>query len=178
MLFGFPCFFLPFTEVLFCSAFPFYPRDFGGSARIKIRFCFFVIFLAFFKTKQGKEDQGECTEIAISDVNTPLSNRWRCIFRSAPRFVIFLSSCHFLELIRIGFGKRGLLEKGSSQKSPFSRESREFRDSREPPDCGKQGRIRPFFRDSRDFRDSTDSRDCCSEKTPFVMTPFSGPDRI
>ena len=40
----------------------------------------------------------------------------------------------------IGFGKRGLLEKGSFQKSPFSRDSREFRDSRdsrEPPDCGK-----------------------------------------
>ena len=39
-----------------------------------------------------------------------------------------------------GFGKRGLLEKGSFQKSPFSRDSREFRDSRvsrEPPDCGK-----------------------------------------
>ena len=41
---------------------------------------------------------------------------------------------------QIGFGKRGLLEKGSFQKSPFSRASREFRDSRDsrdPPDCGK-----------------------------------------
>ena len=41
---------------------------------------------------------------------------------------------------KIGFGKRGLLEKGSFQKSPFSRDSREFRDSRDfrgPPDCGK-----------------------------------------
>ena len=39
----------------------------------------------------------------------------------------------------VGFGKRGLLEKGSFQKRPFSRDSREFRDSRdfrEPPDCG------------------------------------------
>ena len=47
-----------------------------------------------------------------------------------------------------GFGKRGLLEKGSFQKSPFSRDSREFRDSRdfrEPPDCGNQRKIRPFF---------------------------------
>ena len=38
------------------------------------------------------------------------------------------------------FGKRGLLEKGSFQKSPFSRDSREVRDSRdfrEPPDCGQ-----------------------------------------
>ena len=30
--------------------------------------------------------------------------------------------------------KRGLLEKGSFQKSPFSRDSRDFS---EPPDCGK-----------------------------------------
>ena len=79
----------------------------------------------------------------------------------------------------VGFGKRGLLEKGSFQKRPFSRDSREFRDSRdfrESPDCGKKGRIRPFSRDSREFRDFRDSRDSSSEKTPFVMTPFSGPD--
>ena len=47
----------------------------------------------------------------------------------------------------IGFGKRGLLEKGSFQESPFSSDSREFRDSRdsrEPPDSGKQRRIQPF----------------------------------
>ena len=65
----------------------------------------------------------------------------------------------------IGFGKRGLLEKGSFQKSPFSRGLP--RDSREPPDCGKQRRIRPF---SKEFRDSS------SEKTPFEMTPFSVPE--
>ena len=78
-----------------------------------------------------------------------------------------------------GFGKRGLLEKGSFQKSPFSRDSREFRDSRdfrEPLDCGKQRRVRPFSRDSREFRDFRDSRDSSSQKTPFVMTPFSGPE--
>ena len=77
---------------------------------------------------------------------------------------------------QVGFGKRGLLEKGSFQKSPFSRDSREFRDSRdfrEPPDCGKQRTSRPSSRDSREFRDS---RDSSSEKTPFVMTPFSGPE--
>ena len=51
----------------------------------------------------------------------------------------------------IGFEKKGLLEKGSFQKSPFSRDSREFRDFRE-------------------------SRDSSSEKTPFVMTPSSGPE--
>ena len=74
--------------------------------------------------------------------------------------------------------KRGLLEKGSFQKSRFSRDSREFResrDSREPPDCGKGRRIRPFSRDSREFRDFRDSRDSSGEKTPFVMTPFSVP---
>ena len=31
--------------------------------------------------------------------------------------------------VSLGFGERGLLEKGSCQKSPFSRDSREFRDS-------------------------------------------------
>ena len=75
-----------------------------------------------------------------------------------------------------GSEKRGLLEKGSFQKSPFSRDSREFRDtrvSREPPDFGKERRVQPFSRDFRDFRDS---RDFSSEKTPFVMTPFSGPE--
>ena len=82
----------------------------------------------------------------------------------------------------VGFGKRGLLEKGSFQKSRFSRDSRdsrEFRDSRdsrEAPDCGKQRRIQPFSRDSREVRDCRDSRDSSNEKTPFVMTPFSGPE--
>ena len=81
---------------------------------------------------------------------------------------------------KLGFGKRGLLEKGSFQESPFSRDSREFRDSRvfrKPPDCGKQRRFRPFSRDSRGFRDFRDSRDFSSEKTPFVMTPFSVPEK-
>ena len=41
----------------------------------------------------------------------------------------------------VSFGKRGLLEKGSFEKSSCSRDSREFRDSRDsrqPPNCGKQ----------------------------------------
>ena len=41
---------------------------------------------------------------------------------------------------------------------------------------GNQRRISPFSRDSREFRDFRDSRDSSGEKTPFVMTPFSGPD--
>ena len=49
--------------------------------------------------------------------------------------------CRFIEAIfrtEIGFGKRGLLEKRSFQKSPSSRDFREFRDSREPPERGKK----------------------------------------
>ena len=86
------------------------------------------------------------------------------------------SDVNFGGIWPLGFGKRGLLEKGSFQKSLFSRDSREFRDarvSREPPDSGKRRRIRPFSRESRDFRES---RDSASEKTPFAMTPFSGPE--
>ena len=33
------------------------------------------------------------------------------------------------------------------------REFRDPRDSREPPDCGKERRFRPFSRDSREFRE-------------------------
>ena len=36
-----------------------------------------------------------------------------------------------------------------------------------------KGEIRPFSRNSREFRDS---RDSSGERTPFVMTPFSGPE--
>ena len=45
-------------------------------------------------------------------------------------------------------------KRGSFQKSPFSGDSiefRDFRDSRKPPDCGKQRTIRPCSRDSREF---------------------------
>ena len=77
--------------------------------------------------------------------------------------------------------RKGLLEKGSKsfQKGQLSRDSREFRDSsdrREPPDCGRQKRIRPFSRDSRESREVRDSRDSSSEKTPFaIMTRFFRP---
>ena len=56
-----------------------------------------------------------------------------------------------------GFGKRGLWEKGSFQKSPFSRDSR---DRREPPDWKTKENL-TICRDSRecgDFRDSGESR--------------------
>ena len=65
-------------------------------------------------------------------------------------------------------GKRGLLENGSFQKSPFSRDSREFRDSR---DCGKQRRFRPFSRDSREFR----GRKTGLRFAGFVFLTFPGP---
>ena len=39
-----------------------------------------------------------------------------------------------------------------------------------------KGKISKFSRDSREFRDFRVSRDSWSEKTPFVMTPFSGPE--
>ena len=55
------------------------------------------------------------------------------------------------------------------------RDSRDSRDFREPPDSGKQRRIRPSSRDSREFGDFRDSRDFSSEETPFAMTPFPVP---
>ena len=72
-----------------------------------------------------------------------------------PKF--FLSNCRVRK-------QGSFLEKGSLQKSPFSKESRDFR--RESPDSGKQRRIRPSSGDSREFRDFRDSRD------PPVKDPF------
>ena len=69
----------------------------------------------------------------------------------------------------------GSEKKGSFQRSPFSRDSREFGGSREPPDCRKKSGIRPHSSDSREFGDCRDSRDSSShQKTSFAMTPFSG----
>ena len=53
-----------------------------------------------------------------------------------------------------GSEKRGLLEKGSFQKSRFSRDSREFRDSRESRDsrdCGKTKENLTMFWRSREL---------------------------
>ena len=77
---------------------------------------------------------------------------------------------------QFGVGKGVFWKRGSFQKSPFSRDSREFRDCREAPDCGKQRRFRPFSRDSREFRDS---RDISPVKRPLsrTMTPFAGPEQ-
>ena len=82
------------------------------------------------------------TPLSVVEINIK-SVSGETVFRPFPRKVQVSRD------MKIGFGKRGLLEKGSFQKSPFSRDSREFRDSRDfrgPPDCGKQRRIRPFSR--------------------------------
>ena len=129
--------------------------------------------LKFWRPTNSESRSESCSENSVSHKLGRECHSKNCS-ENTPEFRESLREWPFL-----GFGKGGLLEKGSFQKSPFSRDSREFRDSRdsrEPPDCGKQRRIRPFSRDSREFRDFRDSRDSSSEKTPFVMTPFSGPD--
>ena len=70
-------------------------------------------------------------------------------------------ACMFVTLDATSTGaprvrKKGSLRKGSFQRSPSSRGSRELRDSRdswEPPDRGKQPRIRPCLRELREHRD-------------------------
>ena len=53
------------------------------------------------------------------------------------------------QVFLVGFGKGVFWKRGLFRKSPFSRE---LRDSREPPDCGKQRTIRPFSGEiSREF---------------------------
>ena len=78
-----------------------------------------------------------------------------------------------------GLEKGGLLEKGSFQKSQFSRDSREFRSKiLENPQTLENKGESDHFLEILDFRHFRDSRDSSSEKTPFVMTPFSGLDDI
>ena len=48
----------------------------------------------------------------------------------------------------------------------------------ENPRLWKEWRIRPVSRDSRESRDVRDFRDSSSEKTSFVMTPFSSPEQM
>ena len=73
------------------------------------------------------------------------------------------------------FWKRGLFRKVHFLEILESLEILEILDN--PPDCGKYSILQPFSRDSRETRDFRDSRDSSSEKTPFVMTPFSGPTK-
>ena len=101
----------------------------------------------------------------------------RCL-QSVARILIW----KFSAVLRVGFGERGLLEKGSFEKSPFLeiRANLEILEILETPtpDCGK-GESDHFLETlDREFRDFGDSRDSSSEKTRFVMTPFSGPERV
>ena len=73
------------------------------------------------------------------------------------------------------FWKRGLFRKIHVLESLENLEILAILEN--PQICGKQSTIRPFSSDSRESRDFfRDSRDSSSEKTPFVMTPFSGPE--
>ena len=63
----FLAFFLSQEFLAFFSVFPFFPRDFGGSPRIKI-LAFLVVFLAVFqKSKERKIREGFAVEPAGND---------------------------------------------------------------------------------------------------------------
>ena len=83
------------------------------------------------------------------------------------------NTCHENALL-VGFGIRGLLWEGVFSESPCSRDSRELRDSRdsrEPPDSGKQRRIR--FLEIWGILESPPLR-----RPTFVMTPSSVPNSV
>ena len=136
------------------------------------------------KTQRNSLQMGGRYGISVSTPHRRYGHRLRTPFLRTPFPRLLLKTLDLIERILLsifafwttvfshdaffGIGKRGLLEKGSFQKSPFSRDSREFRDSRdsrEPPDCGKQRRFRPSSRDSREFRDF---RDFCTMPAPLV----------
>ena len=98
--------------------------DFGREA-LKLRFelCHGIFWVDFPPVFQAKRPEKK-----IHQKNPP-QNSSRTLFGKIP-----------LGFLQNRVRKKGSLEKGSSQKSPFSRDSREFRDSRdfrEPPDSGK-----------------------------------------
>ena len=72
------------------------------------------------------------------------------------------------------FWKRGLFRKVNFLEILENLEILEFLEN---PQTEKERSFRPFSRDSRELRAFRDSRDFSSAKTPFVMTPFSGPDK-
>ena len=69
----------------------------------------------------GNHDDDGCPWTREASFHWEIKGRFRkrVVLANVPSFRFF------------GFGKRGLLEKGSFQRSPFSRDSREFRDSRD-----------------------------------------------
>ena len=68
-------FFLSEEFLAFLSAFPFFPRDFGGSPRRKNP-CFFGGFPCRFPKKQGKEDQGKCLDVKMENDHSSPRNLW------------------------------------------------------------------------------------------------------
>ena len=72
-----------------------------------------------------------------------------------------------------GSGKGVFWKRGLFRKVHDSREFRDSRDSREPPNCGKKG-------ESDHFLEILVNLEILEippvKKTPFVMTPLSGPD--
>ena len=67
----FLAFFFSGNSLSFLSVFPFFSKDFRGSARVKI-LAFLVVFPPFFPKRQGKEDQGGRGYVALnidSDAN-------------------------------------------------------------------------------------------------------------
>ena len=81
---------------------------------------------------------------------------------------------------RVGFGKRGLLEKGSFQKSPFLEilENLEILEILENPHTlENKGKSGENLEIPENLEILEILRDSSSEKTPFVMTPFSCPER-
>ena len=72
------------------------------------------------------------------------------------------------------FAKRGLFRKVHFQEILENLEILEILENPQTVENGR--RIRSFSRDFRESRDFRDSRASSSEKTPFVMTPFSGPE--
>ena len=72
------------------------------------------------------------------------------------------------------FWKRGLFRKVYFLEILENLEILEILEN--PQTVEKKGESDREFRDSRDFGDFRDSRDSSSEKTLFVMTPFSGPE--
>ena len=107
--------------------------------------------------------------------------RFEVILANRSNVMIFLSANRFARITPIHIANRRAIHRVRKrafffQTCRFSSDSREFResrDSRDPPERGKQRRIPQFSREFRDFRDS---RDSSSEKTRFVMTPFSTQD--
>ena len=90
--------------------------------------------------------------------------------------------CGRTPFAQLGFGKRGLLEKGFFRKVHFLEilenleilEVLEILEILQTVENKGESDHFPEILENLEFRDF---RDSSSEKTPFVMTPFSGPEQ-